>query len=127
MIENKIKVVLCEPNKNATIVEIGDSLESMEKAVSGYIEPLTGFTSVKDNVCIICNEEAKLFGEPMNRSVNHLIIRGTFFVCGVSGEKYVSLTDEQAEKYKERFLYPHAFFKTSTGIIAIPVMEVSSK
>ena len=62
----RIRVVLLKPGKLAQTVEIGASLESMQAAVGGDIEPLYPF---EEAVCIICNEEGKINGLPLNRAV----------------------------------------------------------
>ena len=54
----KMKVVLVEPRKQARVVEIDHSLESMQKIVGGYIETF----QLDDEVFIVCNEEGKLNG-----------------------------------------------------------------
>ena len=65
-VSKRIRVVLLEPGKLAKTVEIGASLESMQAAVGGDIEALYPF---EETVCIICNEEGKINGLPLNRAV----------------------------------------------------------
>lgn len=48
-----MRVVFLEPGKEAYIGEIDSSLEAMQAAVDGYIEPIYGFEDV--NLCIIGN------------------------------------------------------------------------
>lgn len=62
----KITVLLVEPNKYPKLVEIEDSLEAMQRTVGGDIEEYMPF---EDEVAIICNEEGKVNGEPLNRAV----------------------------------------------------------
>ena len=51
----KIKVVLLEPNKEAKIAEIETTLESMQHLVGdGFIE---AFYPFEEEVCIVCNDE----------------------------------------------------------------------
>ena len=64
--EEKISVVLVEPNKYPEVVEIEDTLEAMQKIVGGYIEQYMPFD---DEVAIICNDEGKLNGLPLNRAI----------------------------------------------------------
>ena len=63
---NTIKVVLVEPGKLARQAEIPASLEGMQAAVKGSIEPFYPF---EEEVCIVCNEEGKINGMPLNRAV----------------------------------------------------------
>ena len=52
--EKKIKVVLLEPGKLARTAEIGTSIEDLQNAVDGLIEPFYPF---EEQVCIVCNDE----------------------------------------------------------------------
>ncbi len=119
-----IRVVLLEPGKTARIVDLDRSLEGMQKAVGGYIEAYYPF---EEEVCIICNEEGKITGLPLNRAVYNDekemidIIAGTAFICSVGEEHFESLTPEQAQIYRKQFLHPEVFVRTSQGIKAIPI------
>ena len=61
-----IKVVFVEPGKLARTAEIESSLEGLQKAVKGSIE---AFYPFEEEVCIICNEEGKINGMPLNRAI----------------------------------------------------------
>ena len=118
----KIQVVLVEPGKNARITEIDRSLENMQKLVGGYIERFI----LDDEVCIICNEEGKIEGLPLNRAIFYEgelieIIAGTFFICADpwDSEHFESLTDEQAKEFSEMFMAPEYFVRTSRGIAVV--------
>lgn len=90
--------------KPPTVQEIDSSLESMQKIVGGDIEAVYPFD---DPVAIVCNEEGKMLGLPMNRAmtdesgVPYDIVCGTFFVVGIGDEDFTSLTEQQIEKYKD--------------------------
>ena len=64
--ESALRVVLCEPGKQARIAYIQPGLRSLQKVVGGYIEPFYAFD---EEVCIVCNEEGKINGMPANRAV----------------------------------------------------------
>lgn len=122
--ENEMmKVVLLEPGKIAKITEIDGSLEGMQKVVGGYIE---AFYPFEEEVCMVCNEEGKLIGMSLNRSIKDEdgkifeIIAGPCFICDCSGENFGSLSEEQAGRYKEKFLLPERFMRMEGEIIAIP-------
>ena len=61
-----IDVVLVEPGKLAHPAKITATLEGMQAVVGGAIEPFYPF---EEQVCIVCNEEGKLIGLPLNRAV----------------------------------------------------------
>lgn len=66
MNDTKIKVLLVEPEKYPKEIVIDDSLEAMQEVVGGDIEEYMPFD---DDVAIICNEEGKMRGLPLNRAV----------------------------------------------------------
>lgn len=117
-----MKVVICEPNKNARIAEIGNELEDMQEVVGGYIEAVYPW---EDEVAIVCNDEGKFNGcEPCRALYDddgnmYDIVFGTFFICGCSGEDFDSLSDEMINKYKEMFNKAETYCRGSRGIQAI--------
>ena len=62
---NKLSVLLVEPGKTPKMIKIDDSLEAMQALVRGPIEVFSPFN---DDVVIICNEEGKISGLPLNRA-----------------------------------------------------------
>ena len=124
-----IRVVMVEPQKEAYITEIGSSLSDMQQAVGGYIE---GYYPFEDTVCIVCNEEGKLNGMPLNRAVRDKdgditdIIAGPFFVCDCSGENFGSLSPEMAKKYQEKFRYSELFYRLA-GRIEVVTLKPAIK
>lgn len=55
------------------------------------------------------NDEGKLLGLPWNRAltddhgVPYDIVCGTFFVAGLKEDDFASLTEQQIEKYKDKY------------------------
>lgn len=45
------------------------------------------------------------------------ILFGTCFICGVNDDSFISLTDEQIQKYEEMFRYPETFVRAKDGSI----------
>lgn len=62
----KISVILVEPGKYPKQIEIEDTLEAMQSLVGGDIEE---YMPYEDEVAIICNEEGKMNGMPLNRAI----------------------------------------------------------
>ncbi len=106
MNEEKMKVVMVEPNKPAYITEIGNDLASMQEAVGGLIEPIY---FLKDAI-MVGNEEAKLMGMDGNRRFGNNIVAGPFFICSEkmtdNGTVFCSLSNELCEKYVQHFAQP---------------------
>ena len=125
--EETMKVLLVKPGEIARRVELGGSLEDMQQAVGGYIESYMPF---EDEVALVCNDEGKMNGLPLNRGIRDDngeiidVICGDFFICyaPIGSEYFHSLPDDLMEKYEEQFRLPEEFFRSSDGrgIIAIP-------
>ena len=100
-----MNVLVVEPLKAPYEKEIDPGLESLQHEVGGWIEAM----GLDEDVCIICNEEGKLNGLELNRSIKDDrgriadIIAGTFLVVGSGEENFDSLTPTQMEKYKKKF------------------------
>ena len=106
MNEERMKVVMVEPNKPAYITEIGSDLASMQEAVGGLIEPIYFL----GDAILVGNEEAKLIGLDGNRRFGNNIVAGPFFICSEKmtgdGAVFCSLSDELCEKYVQHFAQP---------------------
>ena len=131
--KDTITVLLVEPGKKPAVKEIGSSLEAMQAVVGGDIEEYMPF---EDEVAIICNEEGKLNGLPLNRAIydekSHQmldIVAGTFFIAyaPIDSEKFKSLPKEMADKYTRRFKYPESYVKIGNEIKAIPIKPAREK
>ena len=114
-----MKVIRVKPNELAEIVEIEPNLKSYQNEVGGYIEAAYPWF---EEIALICNEEGKFNGSSPNRALYmdgeiYDIVFGTFLVVGCGEENFRSLTDEEAERYKKRFLCPETFFRTADGKI----------
>ena len=135
MNDSKIKVLLVEPEKYPKEIVIDDSLEAMQEVVGGDIEE---YMPYDDDVAIICNEEGKMRGLPLNRAVYVQdndkkemvdIICGKFFICYAppESESFQSLPDDMMKKYKEQFKYPERFSKEVGGNIVAEPFKPKSK
>ncbi len=118
--DNLIKVVYVEPNKAPYVAAIENSLEGMQRAVDGLIEPIH---IEDDDTCLIGNEESKLIGMESNRRIGdgNSIIAGPFFVVGTTEDSFRGLTDEEVMKYMDRFEEPEmidqAEVEADTGFV----------
>lgn len=98
------RVVYVEPGKPACEKQIGTRLEDLQAAVGGCIECVYAHD---DQTLIVGNDEAKLLGMEGNRRLeNGSILAGPFFVVGVQGENFRSLTDEETSLYLQRYAQP---------------------
>jgi hypothetical protein len=89
----------------------------MQKIVGGLIQAIYPYED-KD-VALVCNEEAKIIGLPLNRALYddtgqiYDIIAGTFFLCQApaDSENFESLNDEQIKRYKEKYRCSEIYIK----------------
>lgn len=117
-------VLLVKPGEYPQMATIKGGLESLQAVVGGSIEAAYYFD---DPVALVCNEEGKLNGMPLNRAIRDEngqpfeIIAGTFFICGLGEEDFRSLPKELQKKYEDKFKQPETFLRMGRGkIMAIP-------
>ena len=128
--EEKMHVLIVEPGKKPYMKDIDNSLESLQHEVGGWIEATYPY---EDSVVLICNEEGKLNGLPLNRAIRGDdgevvdIIAGTFIVAGIGEDDFVSLSDEMTKKYEEQFATPEMFVRINGKLIILPITEEKEK
>lgn len=102
----KIRVLVAEPGKPCQAWEVEDELKALQALVGGNIEAVT---SIEEGIAIVCNREGKLLGLPSNRPLldpsgqSDDILHGTFFITGIQGESFASLTDEQIGRFSSMY------------------------
>ena len=64
--DEQIKVIYCEVGHKARIAEVDNNLGAFQGLVGGWIEEYIPFD---DDVAIVCNEEGKMMGLPLNRAI----------------------------------------------------------
>lgn len=112
-----IRAVLVKPGEEPEIIEFEHTLEEMQRLVGGGL--IQAIYPFDDDAALICNDEGKILGMPLNRALYDLrdeiydIIVGDFFICRAPADSdtFTSLTDEQIDKYMERFRYPEEFVR----------------
>ncbi len=120
---DKMRVIICRPGELARVIEMEDSLKAMQNMVGGMIEE---YMPWDDEVAIVCNEEGKMNGLPLNRGIKNEegrlqdIIAGDFFICyaPIESEKFLSMPPELEEKYLKKFELPEMFFRDGDDIRA---------
>ena len=118
-----MKVLLIAPGAAPRALDIDHSLRAMQELVGGTIEAIYPFA---DSVALVCNDEGKLLGLPLNRAVRDPatgqildIIAGTFFICGLSEDDLASLTDDQIQRYTQMFRCPEVFIQSDSQLIIL--------
>lgn len=122
--ETTMEVLLVEPGQYAKMATIGTGLDAMQATVGGDIQAVYPYD---DPVAIICDEEGKMNGKPLNRALRdedgdvYDIVAGTFFVCGLGEEDFASLPKELQKKYEDMFKKPEAFLKMGRSIKVVSI------
>ncbi len=119
-----MRVVFLEPGKEAYVDEIDSSLEAMEEAVGGFIEPCYGFTK-DEGLCIIGSEDAKKRDDWKITRVLcdddgaiYDIVAGRAFVCAMDDDgKFSGLNDDQIETVMSYYRYPETLHIMPSGIL----------
>ena len=109
-------IVLVEPLRPPVVREIADSLAALQKAVGGLIQAVYPFEDDPE-LLLLCHEEGKLLGLPLNRALRdedgriYDVIAGTFFLCAApaDSESFQSLSPEQIRFRLDRFRHPEVF------------------
>ena len=124
MEQEKLKVLMVEPQKEPYAAEIPAGLKGLQMAVGGYIEAIYPY---EEPVALVCNEEGKLLGLDLNRALRdengHIydVLVGTFLVVGLGDEDFASLPDDLMEKFEQKFHTPEEFFQVGNRLVVRPM------
>lgn len=121
-----MRILLVEPGKEPALKEIDGSLKSMQEMVGGTIQAIYPF---EEPVALICNDEGKLLGLPLNRALRdeegriYDIVAGTFFLCEApeNSDSFESLPFETCYMLQSRFGIPEIFMRIGAQIICLPI------
>ena len=108
MKEEKIKVLALLPMELPKEIELDNTLEAMQKFVGGLIECIT-LSDTGSVVTLVCNDEGKLLGLPLNRPLwdGADVLTGPGFLAGCDNEgNLTSLqTTEKGASYTFHYQY----------------------
>ena len=122
---NEMTVLVVEPGKKPYVKSIPSGLASLQKEVDGYIEAIYPWTN--DPCAIVCDEEAKLKGKPLNRALRNEdgaiydIIAGTFLIVGLDEDGFISLETKYINKYSKVFERLEAFLRFDDKMVVLPL------
>ena len=120
----KMTVLVVEPMKEPYVKEIAPGLHALQAEVGGDIAASYPFD---DPVGLVLNDEGKLIGLDLNRSLRdehgeiYDIVAGTFLVVGLGPESFASLPLDMIQKYTEQFKRPELFASINGQIVSVPV------
>lgn len=125
-----MNVLMVEPGKVPYAADIGEGLKALQAAVGGDIQAVYPY---EDPVALICNEEGKLMGLPLNRALRddedniYDILAGTFLLCGLGEENFTDLPTYLMEKYRKQFEHPEQFVRIAGKLLAVQQPVPSSE
>ena len=120
----KLTVLVVEPMKEPYVKEIDPGLHALQAEVGGDIAASYPFD---DPVGLVLNDEGKLIGLDLNRSLRdehgeiYDIVAGTFLVVGLGPESFASLPPDMIQKYTEQFKRSELFASINGQIVSVPV------
>ena len=120
----KLTVLVVEPMKEPYVKEIAPGLHALQAEVGGDIAASYPFD---DPVGLVLNDEGKLIGLDLNRSLRdehgeiYDIVAGAFLVVGLGPESFASLPPDMIQKYTEQFKRPELFASINGQIVSVPV------
>ena len=123
-VPEKLTVLVVEPMKKPYVKEIAPGLHALQAEVGGDIAASYPFD---DPVGLVLNDEGKLIGLDLNRSLRdehgeiYDIVAGTFLVVGLGPERFASLPPDMIQKYTEQFKRPELFASINGQIVSVPV------
>ena len=123
-VPEKLTVLVVEPMKEPYVKEIDSGLHALQAEVGGDIAASYPFD---DPVGLVLNDEGKLIGLDLNRSLRdehgeiYDIVAGTFLVVGLGPESFSSLSPDMIQKYTEQFKRPELFASINGQIVSVPV------
>lgn len=124
--DDTIIALVVEPQKKPYVKEISSGLAPLQHEVGGTIQAVYPF---EEPVAIICNDEGKINGMPLNRALRDAdgeiydIVAGTFLVVGLTEDSFASLTNDQIRQFTAEFKLPEQFAKIGDRIVAIPMIS----
>ncbi|MDL2273297.1 DUF3846 domain-containing protein [Oscillospiraceae bacterium OttesenSCG-928-G22] len=112
-----MRILTIKPLSPPVAETISGDLKSMQAVVGGSIQAIYPF---EEPVALICHEEGKLIGLPLNRALRHPatgeiydVIAGTFFLCAAppDADDFVGLSDAQIAAYTAKFSRPEIYLE----------------
>ena len=100
MEEQKIKVLALLPMELPKEIKLDNTLEAMQNFVGGLIECIT-LSDTGSEVTLVCNEEGKLLGLPLNRPLwdGADVLAGPGFLAGCDNEGNLTSLPQSALDY----------------------------
>lgn len=102
-----MKAIVVREGERPVVEEIGEGLRAMQTVVGGLIQMIRPWGN---DVALVCNEEGKINGMPVNRILTDDkgrildVIFGDFFLCWAppESEELLGMPDELIDQYMRK-------------------------
>ena len=119
-----MRILRVDPEKRPVVCDIDGSLSSMQEIVGGTIEAIYPWG---EPVALVCHDEGKLLGLPLNRALTDEegtvwdIVAGTFFLCGAPSDcdHFISLEEEHLQTFQAQFAKPELFLQLDGQLMVL--------
>lgn len=118
-----MRVLIIEPHRRPKERDVENGYKTLQKLVGGTFQAVYPWD---DQAAVICNEEGKLLGLPLNRALYtedgemYDVIAGTMVIVGLGTDDFCSLSGDQIWKYKEMFKRPESFAMLNGKLVVVP-------
>lgn len=79
-----MKIIVKNPGQNPHYEWTDNTLEALQNIVGGYIEVI----ALASDLAIICNEEGRIYGLPLNCNICGVTFVGTIMAVGFKDEDF---------------------------------------
>lgn len=125
----KLTAIVVDFERKPKIVQIKRGYEELQRIVGGTFSVVYPFA---DEVGLVVNDEGKLLGLPLNRSLRidgelrdqgevYDIIAGKFLVLGIKDDGWCDLSEELQAKFMARFATPECFLNIGGRTRPFPI------
>ena len=88
-----MKTIIKKVGQQPEVVDVKNTLESIQKIVGGYVE----LVHVHTGCVMLCNEEGRLHGLPYNFNLGNVNILGDVLFTKPDGENFTDLNESDVE------------------------------
>ena len=100
-----MRVMMISAQRNPVMISVKHNLQSLQNLVGGMIEIVEPFAD--NSVVLVCDENGRNKGKPVNRVVNDKIdICGDFFLCGQKDDQLCDFPLDKEYYYSAMFNLP---------------------
>lgn len=101
-----MRVIHCRVGEKPEFVEVDGTLEAFQRLVGGYIQEVPRPFGTRHRIIVLANEEGRLRGLPVNRTVFGSELVGNLVVTAAADAEFVTLSDDDLKVVEQLGLLP---------------------